>query len=700
MSAHALNIVEVLENLTTLVDAESLGEIEVTSDNRLIARKKEKEESDVYWIQAGTDDQTLRAIKQTFHSVHLYLQHSFEKVEEGQDPKRFVEGVGTIMVLVGEAAKKLEKMGAVFKEKVSELEEYKKLQDFYKNTVAKGAFSHLSKNLALKEKKERAKEQEEEIEEIGGVHLLNNIDVIKEDLLYELFYLKNEEGHHFYTHELARNIKLACDFGEFSKEYFGDDPLLQIKNWEDKNLQVLAGYILQQAKSRIRKFYKEARGYKNVPFVILVNNALMALMLASNTRNLIRQFSLKGSHRYFSDFQHFLREILHSRDYQRQVLYPSTEELFFANAAELVRELCYHLFASGIVNEELKEGLMALSKIDTLPSESKLSEIMETTYGHLAMAFKNHPSGPVFKALDLLYEEELLIFDPLMQGNLPEVEAHIKENEHEIALLRLACPTMQEIISRAYIVDEFKEYLRSVLGNKEGAHHLIINYQDKTSWKEHARASALEELGNQAEFSELLTVVTLSKDSDFYHQSGLYSDLSRAENFIEQFKEHLLDENTGYYFPKKIKKLLFDQFIDQLFATIHKTFFDNHDLISLQERQNFIEIAYGFIELKLMEETQCTRLCLTSKDGLDISATASAALLVLIRLADNKPLEQKEKEQMMYLLFGQTIMIRERNLHKTRFDRFLQLVKLLENTPNYLMSFKSLFAHEMHIHFE
>src|SRR6185503_7939459 len=150
---------------------------------------------------------------------------------------------------------------------------------------------------------------------------------------------------------------------------------------------------------------------------------------------------------------------------------------------------------------------------------------------------------------------------------------------------------MQEIISKAYIVDEFKEYLRSVLNKSEENHHLIINYQDSTSWKEHARNAVLQDLGNQAEFSEVLTVVTLSKDSEFYHQSGIYRELSSAENFLIQFKEHLMDENTGYYFPQKIRKMLFNKFIDDLFKKIYKTFFNNHDLLSLQERQNFIEIA-------------------------------------------------------------------------------------------------------------
>ena len=46
-----------------------------------------------------------------------------------------------------------------------------------------------------------------------------------------------------------------------------------------------------------------------------INKAVMALMLAANTRHLLRSFSGKSCYQYFSDFLFYLRETLSCPDY-------------------------------------------------------------------------------------------------------------------------------------------------------------------------------------------------------------------------------------------------------------------------------------------------------------------------------------------------------------------------------------------------
>jgi hypothetical protein len=371
----ALHILDALENLNTLIDADSLEEIEVTDDSLLIPHKGEKEggRREIYWVQAGPDTETLSAIKDTFRAVHAYLQTFYSKMKKNGDTKRLVEGINTIMVLVGEAAKNLERFGTLFKSRVSDFDEYKQLQNFYRNRVIKESFREFAKVPIPKQKsaeknvlpeQEAAQAQlqellaEDEVEEIGGVHILNDLEVIKRDHNYELFYLKNEAGHHFYTYELGRTIKLACDFGEFAQEYFGDDPLLQIKNWEDKSLNLRAAQLLKNCRRSIERFYKEAIKYKEMDVVALVHNALMALMLAANPRNLIRQFSPKGCHLYFHDFLLFLRETLENREYQKFLIYsPPPGKPFFQDLLDVVNQLCYHLFTMEDLDEELTSAL-------------------------------------------------------------------------------------------------------------------------------------------------------------------------------------------------------------------------------------------------------------------------------------------------------------------------------------------------------
>ncbi len=696
-----LSIMEALDNLNALVDAETLDEIEVTDEARLIPHIIEDEESprEIYWVRAGSDSQTLDVVKLTLRTVYEYLQSYYHKMHKAGDTKQLVDGVSTIMVLVGEAAKKLDRFGALFQQKVTDFPEYKELQNFYKSHVIRESFRefakapiHVEKEGVLPEQVEWEKElqellqEEEEVEEVAGVHILNDIDLIKRDHLYELFYLKNEAGHDFYSLDLARHIKLACDFGEYSEEYFGEDPLLQIKNWEDRELHQLAKTILKAVKRPLEKFYEAAMRHKGVEGVILLHNACMSLMLAANPRNLIRQFALKGCHLYFADFLLHFRAALQNREYEKLVIYgPPTGKPFFNHYLDLVHAICYQLFTSTHDQEELRNAMRHLiERVEPKKAHTLSDSLMHANHA-LTENLKLHPNGPVFKALDIVREDGERTFDPLMQGNLPTFEWTLKQNEREIHILRLPSPTVQQWINHAEISEEFKTFLRAF---KPEEHLLVLNFQERTSWKEHARVAVLEELGHHAEFADQLTVVTLATETDFYNQIGVYQDLGEAKAFIEQLADHLEDESTGYSFPAKVKKELFPNFISRLLEQIHKAFFEQKNTLSYLERLDFIELAYHFIELKLIELIRPTLLAFTSKDALDIGAEMSIELLALLTIGRGKSLDF---EKVQTLLFGPTLMQRERVIHPERFDRLYALVRLLESSGDYLSSFGELF---------
>lgn len=673
-----LSMLEVLENLNTFIDANSLDEIEVGEEGHLILHHIDNEQDD-YWIAAGVDEQTLDVVKQTFASVLGHLKHYLtNKAKEHEDPAQSVEKMGDIMVLVGEAANHLTKFGELFHSRVTELKEYKELQHFYQKALLRGSIKKISKK------------ELHDIYEVLGTHILDNIEVVKEDKLYELFYMKNEEGHPFYTHELVKKIKLACDFGFYAKMLFTHDSLVQIKNWEDRYLHLISKQILMNSHKKIAYFYKHASAFAQVPFVVSLNNCIIALMLAANARNLIRQFSPKGCFLYFSDFQHFLRELLHSDDYQKFLVYP-TQEPFFEHCLELVQDLCYQIFSVDLENQELKQGIAELTEISSI-SDKKFSNVLENCYLNLEKKLKEHPNGPVFKALDLLRQEESIAFDPLLQSNLSDVESVIKDENREIVLLRLACPTMQDEIVKAFVIDEFKAYLRESIHRNRDSRLLLMNFQDKTSWVEHARSKALEELANRGEFSDFFFLVTLNKDTDFYHQIGEYEDLSDAKNFIDFLEEQICEEGGGCSFPRIIDNKSLHSFIQKISKLIHEYFFSTQDLLSKDDKKNFIELLYAFIELKLIDWIKPSAVLLTSKDGLDVTATTSFALSLLLHYGNNSSLTQQEKEQLIFRLFGHTLMLRERTIHQDRFNRVLQLLRLLEQHNNYWSKFSSFFS--------
>ncbi|MCH9610478.1 MAG: hypothetical protein S4CHLAM81_01220 [Chlamydiales bacterium] len=665
----SLHILEALDNLNALVDVDSIDQIEVTEDAQLVAHLEKSE--DDYFLKAGSDEMTRDAIRETFKSVHEYLVHFYEKARENQgDTARLMEGINSVMVLVGEAANKLERNSDVFAKRMTDVPEYKQLQDFYKNRVIQELFTEFAKAPVVKPT------EEEEIEEVAGVHLLNDIDIIKRDHLYELFTLKNEAGQDFYTPVLARNLKLACDFGQYLEHYSGDDPFVQVKSWEDRSLHLFAKRILNDSKKELAIFYQEARNFKEVEIVRYLHQAVVALHLAANPRNLLRQFSQKGCYFYFQDFQQFLRNAIHTREYERLLVYPANHP-FFESVMALVGRLISEFFLSG--EEAVEAGERVTQLIGT--TKGPLSDRFHQAWIALEEAFANHPYGPVFKALDAVRDQSEKLFDPLLQGNIPEVECRMNNGTE---VLRMPAPVRQRYINHAEVAHEWQAYLRTTDEN-----HLLINYQDRTSWREHARSICLEELAHHADFADHLNVVTLAKDTEFYDQGGIYEELNVAEEFIQQFAYHLEDEKTGYYFPIKLRNQLLPTWTNSMLQAVHQVFFDSKSELSRSERLDFISIAYILMEAKLIEILQPSIVTHCCKDGLDVSSTSSAALIAFLKGEDEWTDEQTQK--FFNLLFVPTMLKRERIVHRERLERLHSLFKRLEASGNYLQKLKSLF---------
>ncbi len=671
-----LSILEALDNLNVLVDVDSIDQIEVTEDAQLVAHFGDREGD--YWVKAGSDEMTQDAIRETFKSVHEYLVHFYNQTRaKDGDSKTLIEGINSVMVLVGEAANKLEKHGSIFKKHVMDVPEYQELQNFYRNRVIHELFTEFAKTPVVKQP------EEEEVEEIAGVHILNDIDTIKRDHLYELFALKNEAGHDFYTMHLSRNLKLACDFGHYQEHHGADDPFIQIKNWEDRSLHLHAKRILNKSKNLLEAFYKSAYKYREMEIIKLVHSSVMALMLAANPRNLLRQFSQKGCIFYFSDFQQFLRDALHTHEYERLLVYTPSQP-FFQDVMNLIAALVTHFFLEGKFSDEAAASLHHLVG----QKKGKMSECFHNGWMAIEHNFEQHPNGPVFKALDAVRDEGEKSFDPLIQGNLPNLECSLSNGTD---LLRMPSPIHQHSILRAEIVEEFKTYLRA---SKES--HLLINFQDRTSWKEHARSLAIEELSRNAEFADQLTVVTLAKDTDYYDQIGIYENIGDAKEFIEQFAHHLGEEQTGYYFPAKIRDKLLPGWVAKLIHQIHTTFFNKKAELSKPERLDFISIAYIMIELKLIELIEPSFLTHCSKDGLDIGGTSTVSLLAFLH--EDKKWNEAEKNRFFELLFLPTMMLRERAPHPERMERLEALLRRLEENGHYLQEFEALFKREtLHI---
>ena len=275
----------------------------------------------------------------------------------------------------------------------------------------------------------------------------------------------------------------------------------------------------------IDDFYKIFRQVSSLALAKNLSQAIMALYLAANPRNLIQNTSNKSSYQYFHDFQLFLRQAMNTPEYQKYIAYPpDAKEKNIHFLIYLTHALCFSLFyRSGGVRQETiallhrcmrkgeEKNKKTAIKGDTIWNQLLIDDEKFRVF------LSQFPNGPLFKILDLIREEETksASFDPIMQGNLPQHVFEIHEQGHVVHVFRMPCPTRQSFINKAAIAEEFLGLLRFYGMQKSHKKHLLINFQDRTSWQEYARSLTLESLQKNAEFSNELIVATLTKEFRF-----------------------------------------------------------------------------------------------------------------------------------------------------------------------------------------
>ncbi|MGZ3732757.1 MAG: hypothetical protein ACXU9U_03335, partial [Parachlamydiaceae bacterium] len=242
----------------------------------------------------------------------------------------------------------------------------------------------------------------------------------------------------------------------------------------------------------------------------------------------------------------------------------------------------------------------------------------------------------------------------------------------------LPSPTYQEYIHRVNVLDEFKGFLRHCYSEFPHHKHLLINLQDRTSWREYSRCLALEDLRLQDIFNKSLTVVTLAKDTEFYHQLVSYERDNHVNSFLKCFKAQLEDENSGYHFPSNIKASILSHFADGVFSAIHRIFFSNKNTLSREHRLDFIEIFNLFLILKILDVVKPNSFSLTCKDGADIASSSNSLIYIFLQLMGKEPINEARWGEFNRIFYAPAILTRERLPLKERFDRMLGALKAIE----------------------
>lgn len=689
-------IIEAVETLTELAELDYEAEIGLTQDHELVIQGRSTPYQTVHWLNARDPKLTIRALRDTFRTVLTYFRR-FYRQHYGKMQKGGAEQIKNIMVLVGDAAQKIDQYTDLFRGQrggsVMNLREFKQLQKFYLTKVAQKPSDQRfwEKIVAPAMKKKRSIRMEtvakgrRKKENVNRV--IVDLDAVKRDTEYELLFLRKPTGKRFYQPQLFKSIKLVCNLGSVFGKKAGDDPLLRTKIWLDQFCQITAANMIQKSQAILDQFYREALEFRDKELVGVMSKALMALFLSSNPRNLLRNQPVKASHSYFEDFQRYLRKAMDTREYQKLLMYPpkKSQELE-RTLLELIHGLCRsmvihcqgHFAFQAIVQFLIKQGLHEMGSEGK--QASSFTEELEHRYQALKKVLLKHPSGPLIKTLDLVEEKKARQFDNFLQRNLPHQLYHLFFKGGHMTHVRLPCPTTQDQVDKASIVPEFTAFLEANKQGKKKKKHVLFNLQDRTSWREHARSVALEELQDLEEFHSVFNVVTLAKNTEFYHQVSLYEKESRADVFIQNFKDQIRGERAGFFFSVHLSHRVLGTFLDQVMDGVHQLFFEKKNVLSREDRLAFIDFVYLLIELKVLDILKPESFSFTCKDGVDTGSVESTALFVLSHFVNDQKFEEKDGDFLSVLLFAPALLMRERGVHPDRMQRFLGFVKRLESS--------------------
>lgn len=443
-------------------------------------------------------------IRETFLAIHKYIKELYEKGKSQLNDEETQRGIQAMMLLATEAAHKIDNFTGIFKndpevKSAVELKEYRDLQNFYLNHIVK-SFHKLVEVAEKWQEEWGAGLDEDRI----GVHKggLKDLESVRRDKEYELFSIRKEDGHPFFNRSLLHHMQLIGQFDFMLPEVTFENPFLRVPAIQDREAHLAAKEIMQLASAYMVEFYKEALKFKKMEYASSINKGLMALMLAANPRNLMHTAAGKSCLDYFTDFHTYLRAALRSKEYQRLIAHPpDLSEHFIHALINLTHVLSASFFLRTIDRKDMiayihllieKGARGSVMQSQTASPLSLWNNLLDQD-DNLRFLLKQNPNGPIKTTLRLLSQDKQLTgFDPLAQDNFPGILYMITGGDMHISCLRLPGPTFQVSIDKAKIADEFYGFLRSIGSQKRNQKHLLINLQDRTSWFERARCSAIE----------------------------------------------------------------------------------------------------------------------------------------------------------------------------------------------------------------
>ncbi len=403
----------------------------------------------------------------------------------------------------------------------------------------------------------------------------------------------------------------------------------------------------------------------------------------------------------FASFHHYFRKCVQSELYLQALnIYHLDEHI--AKKVDILHTLCEIFFSQVPICGFLKRSLEEACARPDIGSCIVDIQDFDATVAKLWKSFEDIKKGTLncirsgWRFWIFYVKEQInLGFDPFANGNLPHRYFTVtlelaSEKVISIKALRIGSPTREDLWAVAFrsacVNPEFHSLLASC--EKKKQRYLYVNLQNSEGtflWKnEKPRCQALEEL--QKTYT-CFYFIGLSKDSSFYFQREPYDALHDARVFKEAFwKQLFLDEKSCITFPDALlndQNIKFEKACGTILEEVHKLVFDNKESLTVEERQDFIEIFYTFLIEYLLTKIQPEYFNISCKDSIDRGVCSN--LLLFFSLFSRSFLVDGELEYstLKAMIFAPALLVRHRVIKDDRLERLLsaarRLIKCAQN---------------------
>jgi hypothetical protein len=621
--------------------------------------------------------------EEKLRSLLLGARHFFEHLSE-KEPDRLKEphmqnAIRALMNFIHEALDKVQKYTPLFKRdeglsSLADLQEVKDLEEYYASAIA----PHM---------KEEEGEFWEDRWDVKGLELtdvqrrgLTTLSDLCSDKFYDLLYLLKEDGKPFYDFDMLKKAHMLYELDTSISTQEIEGLFHKVRMIEDRQGHLRAQYLLKSCWVLIDDFFKEALKYKESECVSSLTSAVMALMIAANPRNLMQTSSSeKTAYHYVLNCMSYMRQALSSEEYQKLIMISHERRPFQATLYLLIHKLVFSIFTQQLEHKEMI-ALIRRMMSEAVSSNKRPLEIpLIEQDAALRSYLSRYPAGALHKLDALLARGEgARGYDPLMQNHLPEGLFTFELGEKPVHCLKIPSFWRQEFIQKAEIVKEFDALMRSfTMGEKEDK-LLYVGLQDRTSWQDFARCSALEEVCKKEQYYRRIYLFCLAKHTDFYHQSSEFSDMSCASSFIETFYEQVMGgAQSGFYLSESLSPHV-KKWLKPILSFVHSAIFKEKLILTKEERLDFIDIAYLYLVAMSLEVTGASFITFGDKDGVDASAAQTSLWYALNALQGGRAMSDEERGMFLYLLYSPALLLRERAVDERMFQRVASAIERIE----------------------